>query len=63
MPEGGAALNGESLVRVDERLADGEGDPGRTLEMHADKSARHRRVARQEQGPALLYNAGESAHQ
>jgi hypothetical protein len=31
--------------------------------MHADKGARHRRVARQEQGPALLYNAGESAHQ
>ncbi len=48
VPEGGASLDGQGLVRVDEGLADGEGDAGRTLEVDADEGARHRRVAGQE---------------
>ena len=60
MPEGGAALYGEGLVRVHEGLADGEGDPGRPLEVDADKGARHRGVAGQEQGPSLLHHTSKS---
>jgi len=52
--EGGTALDGQGLVRVDKRLADGEGDAGGSLKVDGDKGARHGRVARQEERPALL---------
>lgn len=60
IPEDGAPLNGQGLVCVDERLADGERARYRILEMHGHKGARHGWVARQEEGLPLLEHAGES---
>lgn len=60
IPEGGAALNRQSLVCVDEGLADGKGHPGWTLEVNGDECAWHWRVAGKEERTAFFQTSGKS---
>lgn len=60
VPEHGAPLDRQRLVGVDERLADRQRTGRAHFEVHGDKRAGHRRVARQEQRLAFLQQPGEA---